>query len=214
MDKTLADFRENYKKGSLDVGDVAAHPVEQFHKWFTEYESLGVKDLNAMVLSTLSATGFPESRVVLLKEVKSGAFVFYTNYESRKGQQMQQNPKVSLLFYWPELERQIRISGTVAKIDPAESDAYFMSRPIESQLGAWASPQSREIPTRDFLEVNFLEHMKAYAESGQLKRPEHWGGMAVTPNWFEFWQGRPSRLHDRICYEKKGDDWRIYRLAP
>lgn len=214
MDKDLADFRENYKKGSLDVTDVAQNPLEQFHKWFSEYENLGVKDLNAMVLSTISGEGYPESRVVLLKEVKNGGFVFYTNYNSSKGQQMAANPKVSLLFYWPELERQIRVTGTVNKIAPEESDAYFFSRPIESQLGAWASPQSREIPTRDYLEVNYLEYLKTYSESGIMKRPGHWGGFALLPTAFEFWQGRPSRLHDRIGYAQIGADWRIFRLAP
>jgi pyridoxamine 5'-phosphate oxidase len=216
MVKDLTSLRENYKKGRLEVEDVERDPLLQFKKWFEEYETLGVPDANAMVLATATANGQPDARVVLLKEIQADGFVFFTNYKSTKGQQLAENPRATLLFFWPELERQIRITGSVEKISEIESEAYFQSRPIESQIGAVTSPQSQEIPSRAFLESSYWENAKKYETTEKIPRPEFWGGYLVRPTFMEFWQGRPSRLHDRICFEKilGQPDWRIYRVAP
>lgn len=209
----LADIRIDYTLKSLDISDVNADPITQFNTWFKEALHAKVLEPNAMTLSTLGKNGFPNSRIVLLKGIDDG-FVFFTNYQSTKGEELAQHPKVALTFFWPELERQVRVIGEVAKVSEKESDEYFFSRPFSSQIGAWVSPQSKEIPNRSFLE----EREQAYAKElkpDTVRRPPHWGGYRVTPIEIEFWQGRPSRLHDRILYSlEKPSNWNIKRIAP
>jgi len=188
-------------------------PFEQFHQWLREAISAEALEVNAMTLSTLHADGYPNGRVVLLKELDYG-FVFFSNYQSEKGQELENHPKASLTFFWPELERQVRVMGTVEKISESQSDEYFLSRPKGSQIGAWASPQSHKIRSREVLEER-LKEMQLRFEEEKLVRPPHWGGYRVLPHKIEFWQGRPSRLHDRILYEKnEAGAWTISRLAP
>lgn len=209
----LADIRIDYTLRSLDISDVDRDPVTQFNKWFNEALHAKVLEPNAMTLSTLGKNGFPNSRIVLLKGIDDG-FVFFTNYQSTKGEELAEHPKVALTFFWPELERQVRVIGEVAKVSEKESDEYFFSRPFSSQIGAWVSPQSREIPNRSFLE----EREQAYTKElkpDTVRRPPHWGGYRVNPIEIEFWQGRPSRLHDRILYIlEKSSGWNIKRIAP
>lgn len=211
---SLADLRRNYALESLLESDVAPNPFVQFDKWFNEALQAQVPEPNAMTLATATAEGRPSARTVLLKGFDEAGFVFFTNYESRKGRELSANPQAALLFVWLELERQILIEGLVEKIPAAESEAYFISRPRGSQLGAWASPQSRVIASREVLEQNLLDLEQQYRDAAVLPTPEHWGGYRVSPNTFEFWQGRESRLHDRIRYTKSGLDWQIERLAP
>lgn len=209
----ISSIRKDYTLKSLDISDVNDSPFEQFHQWLREAISAEVLEVNAMTLSTLHADGYPNGRVVLLKELDYG-FVFFSNYQSEKGQELENHPKASLTFFWPELERQVRVMGTVEKISESQSDEYFLSRPRGSQIGAWASPQSHKINSREVLEER-LKEMQLRFEEEKLIRPPHWGGYRVLPHKVEFWQGRPSRLHDRILYEKnEAGAWTINRLAP
>jgi pyridoxamine 5'-phosphate oxidase len=195
--------------------DVADDPMQQFNIWFEQAVQADVKEPNAMTLATANTQGRPSARIVLLKGVRDNSFVFYTNYNSQKGQELSENPYAALVFNWLTLEKQIRISGKVRPLDRADSEAYFQSRPKGSQIGAWASPQSQIIEDRQLLEDN-VENLKTqYAEAEQLPCPPHWGGFEVLPDEIEFWQGRSSRLHDRIVYRKESDgSWKIERLAP
>jgi pyridoxamine 5'-phosphate oxidase len=214
MSTSIADMRKEYSRQSLEVSDVNADPVVQFQRWFDEATRSELPEPNAMHLSTVTREGKAAGRIVLLKGIEDGAFVFYTNYQSRKGQQMKQAPWVSLTFFWAELERQVRIEGSVDKLPAEQSTAYFHSRPRGSQIGAWVSPQSEVIPDRTFL-VNRLEELEKQFEGQEVPRPEHWGGYAVRAEMVEFWQGRPNRLHDRIRYSQGAEgQWIIERLAP
>lgn len=208
----IASIRKDYSLRSLDIDDVDISPITQFKSWFKDALDAEVLEANAMNLSTLSTDGYPNGRIVLLKDVDSG-FVFFTNYSSQKGQEIHTNPKASLTFFWPELERQVRIMGEIEKISSNESDDYFFSRPLGSQIGAWTSPQSQEIPSRSILDEN-MGKLKERFLTEPIKRPEYWGGYRLSPIRLEFWQGRPSRLHDRICYQKNEAKWKLSRLAP
>jgi len=213
MNQDISAIRTDYQKQSLRRRDVDSHPIIQFQKWFDEALKAQVHEPNAMTLSTVNGLGQPSGRIVLLKDVDSNGFRFYTNYTSRKGQELQHNPKAALTFFWGELERQVRIEGTVLKVDPEISTAYFKSRPIGSQIGALTSPQSQVIESRDWLE-NRLDEITKQVGDTSPDRPEHWGGYILIPTWIEFWQGRPSRLHDRIAYTWMDGTWKIDRLAP
>jgi pyridoxamine 5'-phosphate oxidase len=209
----LANIRKDYSLKSLEIQDVASDPLQQFRHWMEEAIQAEALEVNAMCLSTISKDGFPNSRIVLLKELDEG-FVFFTNYESSKGKELAASPKASLTFFWPEIERQVRVVGTIGKISEKESDTYFFSRPISSQIGAWASPQSQEIPDRTVIE-NSQKRLEEEFKLNPIQRPAHWGGYRLIPHRIEFWQGRPSRLHDRISYELEGGtNWKKVRLAP
>ena len=211
----LKDLRREYSWGALEEDKVATDPIDQFQKWFQDYTTMDVPDSTAMILATAGKDGVPKSRVVLLKEVIDDEFIFYSNYNSQKGQDMAENEHVSLLFFWPEMERQIRIQGTVRKAGDALSDKYFNQRPFESRVSAIISPQSETVPGREHLENKVFEFLEAHPdESEKLERPEYWGGYCVKPYSIEFWQGRISRLHDRLRYVKTGDSWKLERLAP
>lgn len=215
MATDIAALRRNYSLQSLDKTDVLPDPVAQFASWFQEAMQSQLIEPNAMTLATADLQGRPSARTVLLKEFDKQGFVFYTNYESRKGNDLSANPQAALLFTWLELERQIRIEGAVEKVSPEESLAYFQSRPLGSQIGAWASPQSRAITDRSVLETRAAQLQAEHAGAEVLPLPPFWGGYRLRPNWFEFWQGRESRLHDRICYRlESGEQWSIQRLAP
>ncbi len=198
---------------TLTESNLIHDPVEQFKRWYDEVKKLNIDMYDAMALATADESGAPSARMVLLKGFDHDGFVFYTNYNSVKAQEMAKNTSVCLLFYWKEVERQVRIWGSVEKISREESEAYFKTRPYDSQLGAWASEQSAIIPDRDYLVKRFEEKKKEYPE-GKVPLPEFWGGYRVIPEVFEFWQGRPSRLHDRIKYTRKDDGWKVVRLAP
>lgn len=209
----LADIRKDYTLKSLEISDVSIDPIRQFKLWMEEAIDAEALEVNAMCLSTLGLDGFPNGRIVLLKELDHG-FVFFTNYESEKGIELNANPKASLTFLWAEIERQVRIRGEVSKISEKESDEYFFSRPYGSQIGAWASPQSKEIAGREVIEKNQHALEEKFTPSTMV-RPPHWGGYRLIPHRIEFWQGRPSRLHDRISYTKESSGgWKIVRLAP
>ncbi|MEO0048407.1 MAG: pyridoxamine 5-phosphate oxidase [Pseudomonadota bacterium] len=208
----LADLRKSYMKGSLSEEDVQANPIDQFRIWFDQAQHAELPEPNAMTVASVDADGKPSARTVLIKEVTNEGFVFFTNYESRKGQALTANPQAALLFFWPELERQIRVEGSVEKISEKESDDYYHSRPLDSRIGAWASPQSQVISGRTQLVTKAAEYALKFALNPP--RPPHWGGFRVKPEALEFWQGRPSRLHDRIQYLKNNDAWTIQRLAP
>lgn len=210
----IADLRQNYTRAGLIEADAAIDPFQQFHTWFQATLSAQILEPNAMTLATTNADGKPSARIVLLKDFDVRGFVFYTNYESLKAQQLSENPYAALVFWWGELERQIRIEGRVEKVRPDESDRYFQSRPIGSQIGAWVSNQSRVVASRDVLENKQLELEKEYQDR-EIPRPPHWGGFRVVPSVIEFWQGRPSRLHDRLRYSLQDDgSWLRERLAP
>jgi pyridoxamine 5'-phosphate oxidase len=208
----IADLRTDYARASLTEADVAPDPIAQFEKWLAEAMAARCPEPTAMSLATADGEGKPSSRIVLLKGVDARGFVFFTNYESRKGRDIANNPHAALLFHWVELERELRIEGRVEKATDAEIDAYFASRPVMSRIGALASPQSEEIADRAWLERRFAEAKAQFGDAPP--RPTHWGGYRVVPGRLEFWQGRQSRLHDRIVYLREGPAWRIARLAP
>jgi pyridoxamine 5'-phosphate oxidase len=211
--KNLAGLRQEYAASALNEKAMHAHPFEQFSNWFDLAAESGIAEPNAMTLATVDSHGMPHARVVLLKALDETGFVFYTNYHSEKAKQLAQNPQASILFFWIELQRQVRISGTVKKVTASESDEYFNIRPRASQLGALASPQSQVIPGREHLEQRFSLLEKQYSEK-PITRPKNWGGYRLTPIRIEFWQGRANRLHDRLVYEKSGTHWVKKRLAP
>jgi pyridoxamine 5'-phosphate oxidase len=211
---SIADIRRDYRSRALAEGDVAAEPIAQFRAWFDEAVRADLLDVNAMTLATADAHGRPDARTVLLKDVDADGFVFFTNYDSAKGRQLAANPRGCLLFFWAELERQVRINGAVTKTTAAESDQYFHSRPIESQIGAAISDQIRPIEHRSVLERKFEELVTKYKDA-EVPRPANWGGYRLTPDAIEFWQGRKSRLHDRLLYTRQADgSWTRSRLAP
>ncbi len=209
----IANIRKDYKLQTLLEADVAADPLQQFSKWWSEAINSKIDEVNAMTLATVNALGQPSARIVLLKGFDENGFVFFTNYNSHKAADMENNSKVSLLFFWKELERQVRIEGTVSKVSTKDSDEYFASRPEGSKIGAWASPQSNIISSREVIEKNVSDLEKKF-EGKPISRPPHWGGYVAKPVYIEFWQGRQSRLHDRIQYTIKDGSWYIERLAP
>lgn len=214
MNKNIADIRRDYQLRTLLESDIAANPFEQFNTWWDDAVNSEIDEINAMTLATASATGIPSARIVLLKSVTEEGFVFFTNYNSHKGKELEENPHACLVFFWKELERQVRITGKVKKVPAAESDAYFNSRPAGSRIGAWASPQSEVIASREVIEQHIVQYEEEFAGS-EISRPAHWGGYLVEPGIIEFWQGRSNRLHDRIQYSKQEDgSWTIDRLAP
>jgi len=232
----LSDFREDYRRGALDRAGLDANPVAQFESWFrdatgdqsqTRWRKIGIAlyklwsaicnhrpaDINAMTLATVDKSGQPSTRTVLLKSVDGRGFVFFTNYDSRKGRELVENPNAALTFFWPDLERQVCVAGTVTKLPVAESEAYFKSRPRGSRLAAWASNQSEVVPDRAALEAKWRELERKFP--GEIPLPPNWGGFVLKPERIEFWQGRPSRLHDRFSYTRQPDDsWKLDRLAP
>lgn len=208
----IADLRKEYTRRGLDEASAADDPFEQFQSWFDQALSAGVPEPNAMTLATVAANGRPSARVVLLKGLDRRGLVFYTNYRSRKASELLATGVAALVFFWPELERQIRVEGLVEQVSSDESDAYFAGRPPGSRLGAWASPQSQVISGRDVLDRQLAEAVERWGDDPP--RPEHWGGYRVVPDSFEYWQGRPSRLHDRLRYRRDGDKWLRERLAP
>ncbi|UAB82954.1 pyridoxamine 5'-phosphate oxidase [Zunongwangia sp. SCSIO 43204] len=214
MSKDLQDYRQSYEKSELLESSISSDPFELFEQWFNETEAEGGSgEVNAMTMSTIGLDGFPKSRVVLLKSYSADGFVFYTNFNSEKGKAIAQNPHVCLSFFWPSTERQVIIKGLVEKVDEKTATKYYHSRPRGSQLGAWASPQSTEIASREVLENNLAEVEEKY-EGQEVPKPAHWGGYIVKPVSMEFWQGRQNRLHDRIAYIKEDAKWNSKRLAP
>ncbi len=208
----IADIRKDYALRSLDEREVDPDPFRQFHAWLGEAIAAQVPEPTAMVLATVDAPGRPSARVMLLKALDERGFVFYTNYLSRKGEELATRPHAALAFFWKELERQVRIEGTVEKVSAAEADEYFASRPLGSRIGAWASTQSATIESRAWLEARVKAAETQHGDTPP--RPPHWGGYRVIPSWLEFWQGRQSRLHDRIAYTLEGGRWKITRLSP
>ncbi|WP_235906064.1 pyridoxamine 5'-phosphate oxidase [Ginsengibacter hankyongi] len=210
----LAGLRKEYRLQSLLEKDVDGNPMKQFEKWWHEINESAIDEANAMTLATCTRDSKPTARIVLLKEFNKDGFVFFSNYESNKGRQLNANPFASLVFFWKELERQVRIEGTVEKISEKESDEYFSKRPLESRIGAWSSPQSQVIKNREVLENNFTRYSEKFSDK-EINRPPHWGGYILKPNLIEFWQGGPGRLHDRLRYIiNEKDSWIIERLAP
>ena len=211
--KSINNLRREYKLNILSEETVQKNPFNQFEEWFKEVLKVGLIEPNAMMLATADDNAKPSVRVVLLKGLSKKGFTFFTNYTSRKGKNLTENSSASLLFFWAELERQVRVEGEIKKISKVESQKYFNTRPIESRLAAWASEQSKTIPGRDYLDAKF-EIFKREFKGKQIPLPPDWGGFRLVPEYFEFWQGRESRLHDRICYKKVTKNWKIFRLAP
>jgi pyridoxamine 5'-phosphate oxidase len=210
--QSVADLRRNYTQAGLEQGD--SSPFKQFELWFNQALAADLLEPNAMTLATVTSEGKPDARIVLLKGFDTRGFVFYTNYRSQKGQELAANPHAALVFLWGDLERQVRVVGRVEKATDLEADTYFQSRPLGSRLGAWASTQSEVIPSREFLEARMVA-LEAEYQGREIPRPDHWGGFRVVPTEIEFWQGRPSRLHDRLRYQLQDNrDWAIDRLAP
>lgn len=209
----LAALRQSYTKADLTEATIRPDPTDQFDDWFQQALAAGVPEPNAMTLATATADGFPSARIVLLKSFDRKGYVFYTNYTSRKAEELAGNPRAALLFFWPELERQVRIEGRVEKVTTAESVKYFLSRPYGSQIGAWVSPQSSVITTRSLLEQKW-DDMKRKFQEGKVPLPDFWGGYRVIPSSVEFWQGRPNRLHDRLRFRQSDGQWILERLAP
>lgn len=215
MDKAIANLRKDYTLQDLNETEVNPNPFVQFKKWFDQALSSNIPEPNAMTVATTTTQGKPSARMVLLKDFDERGFVFYTNYNSQKGQELAENPQASLVFWWAELERQVRIFGRVEKVSDAESDKYFYSRPFNSRLGAWVSNQSEVIESREVLEQRLQQLTEKY-QNQDIPRPSHWGGIRVIPREIEFWQGRSSRLHDRLVYTRNriDDSWKIQRLSP
>lgn len=211
--KSINNLRREYKLNKLSEETVQKNPFNQFEKWFNEVMKVGLIEPNAMILATADDKAKPSVRVVLLKEFSSNGFTFFTNYISKKGKNLTENSSAALLFFWAELERQVRVEGIIKKISRTESKKYFDTRPIDSRLAAWTSEQSKTIPGRDYLDAKF-QIFKREFEGKQIPLPPDWGGFILVPEYFEFWQGRESRLHDRICYKKLKSKWKIFRLSP
>lgn len=212
MNRDIADIRKNYSLEVLDENNIAGDAMEQFTTWWNDAVKSEIDEVNAMTLATATPDGKPSARIVLLKDYDERGFVFYTNYNSNKGHALEINPNAALTFFWKELERQIRIEGIAEKVSADESDEYFFSRPSGSRIGAWASPQSTVIPTRGILNDNVEKYSTQFGD--EIPRPQHWGGFRIKPVSIEFWQGRSSRLHDRIKYTADNGAWKIERLAP
>lgn len=213
VNNKITSLRREWSSRKLDESNVNKNPVGQFSEWMQEAIDAELLDPNAMTLATADKNGVPSARIVLLKSIDKKGLIFFTNYESSKGKDLLENPKASVVFFWKELERQVRVAGTVEKISKKESEKYFKSRPYESQISAWASNQSSEVRSRNVLEEKFAQFKKKYPEK-KVPLPDFWGGFRIIPERFEFWQGRPNRLHDRITYLKEKDKWEIVRLAP
>lgn len=209
----ITRLREDFTKGTLSEADVTTDPFHQFTKWLQQAVDSKITEVQAMNLSTVSETGKPSSRIVYLREFENNGFSFYTNYNSKKAKELEKRPDASLTFFWPELERQIRIEGRVEKASAEQSDAYYNARPYDSKVGAWSSDQSHELFSRGELELKIEEIKKLYSPE-TIKRPDFWGGYVLKANYYEFWQGRKSRLHDRICYTLENESWKISRLSP
>lgn len=212
MNPSIADIRQDYTLKSLLETDVDANPFNQFGTWWQEAIASNIDEVNAMTLATIKQNLQPAARTVLLKDFSENGFTFFTNYQSAKGEQLFHHPNAALVFFWKELQRQVRVEGIVEKVSAAISEEYFNSRPTGSKLGAWASPQSKVIESRDVLLANENEFKAKFGDN--IKRPAHWGGYVLKPSYIEFWQGRSSRLHDRICYTLENNNWKIERLAP
>ena len=210
---SLADIRRDYRLTTLTEVDVDLDPIVQFHRWFDDAIRAQVNEPNAMCLATATPDAYPSARIVLLKGADARGFVFYTDYRSRKGQELSDNPHASLCFFWPELERQVRIAGAVHRVSRAESDEYFQSRPVASRVGAWTSHQSAVLMSRDALELELAANLTRFGD-GPVALPEHWGGYRVVPEEIEFWQGRENRLHDRLQFRREAGVWVRRRLSP
>lgn len=210
----LDKIRKEYSKASLDISNVLTNPVDQFNKWFGEAMEAEVLEPNAMSLATVGSENRPSCRIVLLKGIEDDRFLFFTNYQSHKGKELENNPVCALTFFWPQVERQVRIEGSVTRVDDRKSEEYFQSRPLGAQIGAWSSPQSSVISGREILEERVKQIEKKYDGKSALPKPHQWGGFQVEPVMIEFWQGRENRLHDRIEYRKVNGQWTMQRLAP
>jgi pyridoxamine 5'-phosphate oxidase len=210
----ISDLRKDYARASLEVGNILPDPIQQFNKWFSEAMEAEVLEANAMSLATCNMESRPSCRIVLLKGVEDNCFVFYTNFQSQKGKELEINPVCALTFFWPELERQVRIEGIVSRISEERSTSYFQSRPRGSQVSAWSSPQSSAIDSREILEERVAQMEARFKSNTALPKPKQWGGYQVAPTMVEFWQGRPNRLHDRLAFFRLDNQWEIRRLAP